>query len=141
MFSVPEKQKLNKDSGRMFQEQWTTEFGVIERNNKALRYLCSETVVSHTFNVKRHFEKNHKNVCSMSNEERREFISQKVKQYTKQTSSFVSSFRPRNITAASFHMSCWIAQHGKPLSDGEFLKAAFLVTSDTLFEDFPNKNK
>jgi hypothetical protein len=44
-----------------FQEQWTTEFGVIENSNKALCCLCSETVVSRTFNVKRHFEKNHKN--------------------------------------------------------------------------------
>jgi hypothetical protein len=51
MFSVPKKQKLNKDSGRMFQEQWTTEFGVIEKNNKALCCLCSGTVVSRTFNV------------------------------------------------------------------------------------------
>jgi hypothetical protein len=118
------------------------EFGVIEKNSKALCCLCSETVVSRTFNVKRHFEKNHKNVCSMSNEEIREFITQKIKQYTKQTSSFVSSFRPRNnITAASFHLSCCIAQHGKPLSDGDFLKAAFLVMSDTLFEDFPNKQQ
>jgi hypothetical protein len=30
MFSVPKKQKLNKDSGRIFQEQWTMEFRVIE---------------------------------------------------------------------------------------------------------------
>jgi hypothetical protein len=73
MFSVPKKQKLNKDSGRIFQERWTTEFGVIEKNNKALCCLSSETVVSRTFNVKRHLEKNHKNVCSMSNKEESSF--------------------------------------------------------------------
>jgi hypothetical protein len=27
------------------------------------------------------------------------------------------------------------------LSDGKFLKTAFLVTSDKLFEDFPTSNK
>jgi hypothetical protein len=36
-----EKQKLNKDSGRIFQEHWTTEFGVIEKDNKSLCCLCS----------------------------------------------------------------------------------------------------
>ncbi|KAJ4437482.1 hypothetical protein ANN_17626 [Periplaneta americana] len=47
---------------------------------------------------------------------------------------------PRNyITAASFHLPHCIAQHGKSLSDGEFLKEAFLLTSGTLFEDFLNK--
>jgi hypothetical protein len=60
MFSVPKKQKFNKDNCRIF-EQWATESRVIEKNNKALCFLCSETVVSRTFNVKRHFEKNHKN--------------------------------------------------------------------------------
>jgi hypothetical protein len=42
----------------------------------------------------------------MQNEERRDLIAQKVQQYAKQTSCFVSSFKPKNnITEASFHMS------------------------------------
>lgn len=37
------------------------------------------------FNTKHCFESNHKNICSIANDERLEFISQKVKQYQKQS--------------------------------------------------------
>ena len=49
-------------------------------------------------------------------------------------------FKPRNnISAASFHLSHTIAHHGKPLSDGDCLKEAFINCSESLLEDFPNK--
>lgn len=43
------KLKLNPEksgSGRLFHEQWTVDFGVIQNNNKVLCCLCNETVVS-----------------------------------------------------------------------------------------------
>ena len=42
-----------------FHECWTNQYGVIERNSKALCILCKEQVVSRTWNVKRHCEANH----------------------------------------------------------------------------------
>ena len=54
------------------------DFGVIQNNNKVLCCLCNETVVSHSFNVKRHFETVHNNIFSLSAEEKLELISQEV---------------------------------------------------------------
>jgi hypothetical protein len=76
----------------------------------------------------------------LSGEERHKFVSQKLKQY-QQPICFKAEFKPNNdVTATSFHLSNCIAQHGKRLSDGDFLKAAFLATSNSLSEEFPNKD-
>lgn len=78
----------------------------------------------------------------MQNKERRESIAQKVKQYTKEISCSVSSFKPKNnITEASFYMSHCIAHYGKLLCDGEFLTIAFLVNMTNCFKIFSINNK
>nr|DBA15625.1 TPA: hypothetical protein GDO54_004814 [Pyxicephalus adspersus] len=63
----------------------------------------------------------------------------------KNHSQYVSSsnYLPRtnHLTAASFQISLCIAKHGKPLSDGDIIKTAMLSGSNSLFHDFPNKDK
>jgi len=139
------KLKLNPEksgSGRLFHEQWTVDFGVIQNNNKVLCCLCNETVVSRSFNVKRHFETVHNNIFSLSAEEKLELISQKVKFFRSQTNKFKVAFKQNNnLSAASFSVSHCIAQHGKLLSDGEYLKEVFVKASNILFHDFTNKNE
>jgi len=46
-----------------------------------------------------------------------------------------------NLSAASFSVSHCIAQHGKLLSDEEYLKDVFLKKSIIFFQDFTNKNE
>lgn len=129
-------------SGRSFHEQWTVDYGVVQKYNKALCCLCNETVVSRSFNVKRHFETIHTDIFSLSTEEKLELISQKLKRFKNQSNNFKAAFKPNNhLTAASFSVSHCIAQHGKPVSDGEYIKEVFLMTSNTLFQDFANKNE
>ena len=43
--------------------------------------------------------------------------------------------------AASFEVSKIIARHGKPLSDGDYIKESWLECASYLFEDFQNKDK
>ena len=57
------------DSGRLFQEDWTKVFGVIERNRKALCILCGQSVVCRTSSVKRHFESTHKSIAEQGETE------------------------------------------------------------------------
>ena len=77
----------------------------------------------------------------MKEEEKCEIIQKEVKQYNYQSNRFQRIFKPRNnILAASFQLSNTIAQHGKPLCDGEYLKKAIKNCSEFLFEDFANKN-
>lgn len=67
---------------------------------------------------------------------------QRLKRFKNQSNNFKAAFKPNNIlTAASFSVSHCIAQHAKPVSDGEYIKEVFLMTSNTLFQDFANKNE
>ncbi|MEE6512968.1 hypothetical protein FKM82_020363 [Ascaphus truei] len=140
--STSKKAKLKTDSGRSFQEAWTQLFGVIERNGKALCVLCSESVVSRTSSVRRHFDTNHKSVAELGKAERKEFLDGKLRKYHCQYHSFCNYLSKTNyLTTASFEISLCIAKHGKPLSDGDFIKTAMLAVSNSLFHDFPNKDK
>ncbi|MEE6511708.1 hypothetical protein FKM82_018407 [Ascaphus truei] len=140
--STSKKAKLKTDSGRSFQEAWTQLFGVIERNGKALCVLCSESVVSRTSSVRRHFDTNHKSVAELGKAERKEFLDGKLRKYHCQYRSFCNYLSKTNyLTTASFEISLCIAKHGKPLSDGDFIKTAMLAVCNSLFHDFPNKDK
>ena len=44
------------------------------------------------------------------------------------------------MVLASFSFSYSIVKHGKPFSDGEFLKSAFMDCAPFLFDDFKNKD-
>lgn len=43
-------------------------------------------------------------------------------------------------TEGSFHIAHCIAKYGKPFTDGEFIKEAFLCNLDGLFDGLPNKD-
>ena len=44
------------------------------------------------------------------------------------------------MVSASFSLSYRNVKHGKPFSDGEFLKSAFMDCAPFLFDDFKNKD-
>lgn len=134
--------KAKTDSGRSFQEAWTETYGVIERSGKALCIMCNESVVSRTSSVKRHFETNHNSVAELGLAQRKEFLVGKLKKYHSQSLSFSNYLSKTNhLTVASFQISLCMAKHGKPLSDGDFIKKAILAGSNSLFHDFQNKDK
>lgn len=54
---------------------------------------------------------------------------------------FISGRPSSNLAAASFEVSKVIAQHGKPLSDGEYIKEAWLECAPFLFENLSEKEK
>ncbi|KAM6176971.1 protein FAM200B-like [Erethizon dorsatum] len=140
--TAAKKAKLKTDSGRSFQEAWTESFGVIERNGKASCILCSKSVVCRTSSVRRHFDTNHKSIAELGETERKEFLEGKLRKYHFQYLSFCNYLSKTNhLTAASFQISLSIVKHGKPLSDGDFIKTAMLSGSNSLFRDFPNKDK
>ena len=102
--------------------------------------MCKKLIIARFYSINCHFESNHNALCSMKKDEKFEVIQRKVKQYKQQTRSFKKIFKPKNnISAASFQVSCTMALHGKPLSDGVYIKEAFKTCSEMLFEDFPNK--
>lgn len=67
------KQKLDKESGgsgRLYHEDWFRKYGVIEKEGKAFCVVCNESIVLRSFNVKRHFDSNHKKLLLLSDEEK-----------------------------------------------------------------------
>lgn len=139
--SMPKKLKPMEASTRLYHEEWLYKFGVIEKDKRTLCIICNENITTRSYNVKRHFETTHKNLVSLTEEEKKEYFSHKLEQYKSQTSAFKSFLGPKNnITSASFHLANCIARHGKPLSEGEFLKEAFLECRNSLFGDLKEKD-
>lgn len=143
MFSKIRKSKIQlASSGREFQSWWTNEYGMINNGDKAVCVLCSKTVVSRTFSVKRHYETNHAKIFEKEKEEQKEIIAQALKNKNMQSAAikrFVSN--QSNVTASSFIISNVIAKRGKPFNDGDYVKEALLKCAPILFEDFDNKEK
>ncbi|GFY22547.1 uncharacterized protein TNCV_2178081 [Trichonephila clavipes] len=113
---------------------------MINKGDKAVCVLCSETVVCRTSSVKRYFETNHKSFCEKSEPEQKELIANAIKDRNKlSTSMFKYVSKNCHTSAASF--SAANARHGKPFQEGEFLKEAWLACATSLFDDFDNKDK
>ena len=55
--------------------------------------------------------------------------------------NFISGRSSSNLVADNFEVSKAIAQHGKPLSDGDYIKEAWLQCASFLFDNFSEKEK
>ena len=129
------------DSARLFQEVGTKLFGAIERNGKALCILCGESVVCRISSVERYFESNHKNIAELGETEKEEYLANELRKYHSQCHNFMNFIsKPNHLTNASFQFSLCIAKHVKSLSDGDFIKTAMLIGSDSLFYNFSNRH-
>ncbi len=115
-----------KAKGRAFQPSWTEEFASVFLKDRAVCTICFENVACQkTFN---------------DQADKAESIKRAVSRYEKQASSLKVFAKAQNhATEASYRIAHCIAKHGKPFTDGEYIKEAFLSCSDTLFENLPNK--
>ena len=71
--------KRPKSNVRQFQESWTTDFGFVCRNDKAVCALCCENVVCRTSSMKRHFETKHKKL--FKDDSKNEVLKKAVSRY------------------------------------------------------------
>lgn len=129
-------------SSRQFQNYWIEDYGMINKGEKAICALCSAHYMCRTSSVKRHYETIHKELLTKSKAEQKVHISQKIKERNKQSASLVKYISSEShLIIASFAVSNTIVKNGKPFSDGEYLKEAWLECAPYLFEDFGNKEK
>ena len=128
------KQKAKK---RLFQDVRTEKYGCIENGDKLICTLCTDIITARTYIIERHFSSKHKDVSEMANEDKSEYIAKRVLNFGKQN-KFLKSFVTSNnhATSASFVAALSIGTNGKPFTDGEFLKNAFINCSEHLFNDF-----
>ena len=125
---------------RSFQESWTTNFGFVSRDDRAVCALCCQNIICRTSSIKRHFETKHEKSFK-DDAEKIESLKKAVSRYEKQSSIFKKVISgPNRTTECSYKAAECIAQHGKPFTDGVFIKEAFLSCADVLFDDLPNKS-
>ena len=125
---------------RSFQESWTTDFGFVSQDDRAVCALCCQNIVCRTSSVERHFETKHEKSFK-DDAEKIESLKKAVSRYEKQSSIFKKVITGANrTTESSYKAAECIVQHGKPFTDGVFIKEAFLNCADVLFDDLPNKS-
>ncbi|KAK1345457.1 LOW QUALITY PROTEIN: hypothetical protein QTO34_007914 [Cnephaeus nilssonii] len=74
-------------------------------------------------------------------DERKEYISRQLHLYKSQSNSILKFMKgSTNLTSASLSIAHSIAQHGKVLSEGEFIKETLLRCAPVLFHDMQNKD-
>ena len=109
---------------RAFQPSWTEEFGFVSQKDRAVCTLCFENVVCRTSSVKRHFETKHETAFK-DQAHKAESIKRAVSRYGKQASTLKDFATAKNhATEASYRIAHCIAKHGKPFTDGEYIKEA-----------------
>jgi hypothetical protein len=127
---------------RLFQPIWTENYGCIESGDRVVCCLYGDTITGRTYNIERHFSSKHKAISEMPNDEKLENIKKHVLNFGNQKGvlqKFIT--KHHHSTTASFAAALAIARRGKPFSDGEYLKTAFIQCSEHLFNDFKNKKE
>nr|XP_013180960.1 unnamed protein product [Papilio xuthus] len=123
-------------SKRQFQKIWTKRFCVIEHEEKVLCILCNDFVVSRFYNIERHFKTIHKDISLKSFEEKDEQISLQLKRFKNEDFTLYKYLKGfTNINLTSYVIAKSIAERGRPLSYGEFIKQTFLECAPNLFQD------
>uniref|UniRef100_UPI00358E5645 general transcription factor II-I repeat domain-containing protein 2-like n=1 Tax=Myxine glutinosa TaxID=7769 RepID=UPI00358E5645 len=122
---------------RAFQPSRTEEWGFFFRRT-VLCVLCFENVCR-TSSVKRHFETKHEKTFK-DQADKAESIKRAVSRYGKQANTLkIFAIAKKHATEASYCIVHCIVKRGKPFTDGEYIKEAFLCGSEVLFEGLPNK--
>ena len=124
---------------RTFQPTWTNEYGFVLGKDRAVCVLCLDNVVCRTSSVKRHFETRHQDEFK-DTADKTETIKKALAGYGKQRNNMKEFTTVKNYaTEASYEIANCIAKHGKPFTDGDYIKTAFELSADLLFDGLPNK--
>lgn len=130
---------------RKFQSDWTETYAFIESHGALLCLICTERIASFKkSNVKRHFETHHaafaaKYPVGESRKKACAELQRKLHVGQQQMQTWTDTTGSTN--AASFAAALGIVRHGKPFTDGEYVKSCMLNMATELFADFPNKEK
>lgn len=130
MLSTRATLAAKKAKSRTFQSSWTKEFGFVFLKTG----LCAIYVV-------RMLYAEHQVLSGILRQNTRRCSKTKqTKQSQKQASSLkvFTTVKNHGIEASYRNAHC-IAKHGKPFTDGQLIKEAFLRCSGTLFKNLPNK--
>uniref|UniRef100_A0A8C5CPG7 SPIN-DOC-like zinc-finger domain-containing protein n=1 Tax=Gadus morhua TaxID=8049 RepID=A0A8C5CPG7_GADMO len=122
--------QLNK---RRFQDKWTyAYFAVPQGLDKVMCLICKHVnAMLKDFNIKRHYDTNHKTYDKFTGEERTGKLEQLKRGNAAQQSVFTNLTKSGEaVTQASYVVAQEITRRSKPFSDGEFLRDCILKVAD-----------
>ena len=101
---------------RSFQESWTTDFGFVSREDRAVCVLRCQNIVCRTSSMKRNFETKHAKSFK-DDAEKIKSLKKAVSRHENQSSIFKIVISGANrTTESSYKAAECIAQHGKPFT-------------------------
>lgn len=133
---MSQKRKIDSES-RMFQAKWEMAYFFIEWKGKlfvsfAIKKLLA---VCKEFNLKRHYDTNHKAKfdCNTENIRKEKLSSLKTKLQGQQSMFTKVKSENEDALKSSFIISLEIAKRSKPFTDGDFIKECQLKVADISF--------
>ena len=131
------KKRRIEDEGRTFQELWIDKYFFIANAEEALCLICKKSIpVMKDYNLKKHFEKNHKTYQLLVGEKRAQKIEKLRKEFVTQQLMFKTSNQESQVsTHASYVVAYEIAKRGKPFVEEEFVKGCMLKVAEIVCPD------
>ncbi|KAK0136318.1 General transcription factor II-I repeat domain-containing protein 2 [Merluccius polli] len=134
MAAEAKKRKVDKED-RRFQERWKLQYFFTESRNNCVCLICKQSVaVAKEFNVKRHYQTTHANAYDkFTGSDRAEKVKQLEAGLASQQRLFTRARDSiENSTKASYEVAMLIAKHGKPFTEGEFVKDCVMKMVDNI---------
>ena len=132
---MSQKRKIDSEC-RVFQSKWEIAYFFIEWKGKPLCLICNQTVaVCKEFNLKRHYDTNHKSKFDCYTEKiRMDTLSSLKSKLQGQQSMFTkANTESEDALKSSFIIALEIAKRSKPFTDGDFIKDCMLKVADVSF--------
>ena len=123
--TMASKKRKVDNEGRRFQEKWELQYFFTATRGNCVCLICQETVaLFKEFNVKRHYQTKHANAFDkLTASDRAEKVKQLKAALASQQRFFTrANDSNENITKASYEVAMLIAKHGKPFTEGTFVK-------------------
>lgn len=139
------KRKVSEEN-RTFNGTWADSFAfTADETGLPVCLICNEKLGNNKkSNVARHFQNKHAAFAQKypDGDERKKAVSELMRKVDLSKNHFKKWMKSANSsTYASFVAAQEIVRHGKPFTDGEYIKESFIKISEHLFTDFKNKSE
>jgi hypothetical protein len=121
------------DKGRVFKEDFTTEYFFIESDGKPVCLICKRMVsVMKECNIKRHYKGEHKGKfdCLTSELRKRKISNLKASLIGQQNIFNVKCIINKSGVRATYVVAEVIAKTGRPFTNSEFVKQCMLAVTE-----------
>lgn len=129
------KKRSIEEEHRNFQEKWELQYFCVQSKNKILCLICKNSIaVAKEYNLKRHYDTNHKANYDQYVEKLRENKLSELKSILqKQQSVFTKSVEDNTAAVkVSYILSHLIASRSKPFTEGEFISECLIKAAEVL---------